>query len=110
MDRAPGEFPEKTSDGREWVVRAERHALQIPMRFRVEGQEGWSRGDTLNLSESGLLFSSDTLLEVDTRLEITYQTSGAPLLSSSTRRAHVVRRVLNNWPETRPSVAARFHS
>jgi hypothetical protein len=32
------------------------------------------------------------------------------MLSSSTRLAQIVRRVLNNWPETRPAFGARFHS
>lgn len=93
-----------------WVERAERHALQIPLRYRLEGQEEWSPGETVNLSETGILFSSDSILEINDRLEITFQTTGVPLLSSSTRVARVVRRVLNNWPETRPAFAARFHS
>ncbi|HEY6249255.1 MAG TPA: PilZ domain-containing protein [Candidatus Angelobacter sp.] len=93
-----------------WVERAERHALQIPLRYRLEGQKEWSSGETVNLSESGILFSSESLLEINDRLEITFQTSGVPLLSSSTRLARVVRRTLNNWPETRPSFAAKFHS
>lgn len=110
MERAPGEFPEKTTGLRERVERAERHALQIPLRYRLEGQEDWSLGETVNLSESGILFSSESLLELDMRLEITFQTSGTPMLSSSTRVAQVVRRTLSNWPETRPTVGARFRS
>lgn len=93
-----------------WVQRAIRHPLQIPLRYRLEGQEEWSSGETLNLSESGLLFSSGQMLEVNSRVEITFQTSGTPLLKSSQRVAHVVRRVLNNWPETRPVFGARFLS
>ena len=92
-----------------WVERAQRHALQIPLRYRLEGEQEWSLGETINLSESGILFSSESMLEVDARLEITFQTSGTPLLSSSTRLARVVRRVLSNWPETRPCFGARFH-
>lgn len=110
MERAPDEFSGKTRGPREWIERAERHPLQIPMRYRLEGQENWLKGETHNLSESGILFSSESLLEVDARLEITFQTSGKPLLSSSTRLAHVVRRVLSNWPETRPTVGAKFRS
>ena len=110
MERSPGEFSNATGEARERVERAVRHALQIPLRYRIEGQEDWSKGETVNLSESGILFSSESLLEVDTRLEITFQTTGVPLLSSSTRLARVVRRVLSNWPETRPAVGAKFHS
>jgi hypothetical protein len=90
--------------------RAVRHALQLPLRYRIEGQEEWSRGETLNLSETGVLFSSDKMLEVNTRVEITFQTNGAPMLNSSIRFAEVVRRVLSNWPETRPMFGARFRS
>lgn len=93
-----------------WVERAERHALQIPLRYRLEGQKEWSPGETVNLSESGILFSSESLLEINDRLEITFQTTGVPLLSSSTRLARVVRRTLSNWPETRPAFGAKFHS
>lgn len=110
MQKAPDELSEGPRDPREWIVRAERHKLQLPLRYRIEGQQDWSKGETLNLSESGVLFSSESLLEINTRLEITFQTSGTPLLRSSTHIAQVVRRTLNNWPETRPSYAARFHS
>lgn len=109
MEPSP-EVSKEITEAREWVERAERHSLHIPLRYRPEGQEEWSRGETVNLSESGILFSSESMLEVDTKLEITFQTSGTPMLSSSTRLAQVVRRILNNWPETRPAFAARFHS
>jgi hypothetical protein len=95
---------------RTWVDRAHRHALQIPLRYRLRGEQEWSPGETVNLSETGVLFSSESMLELNDRLEITFQTSGTPLLNSSTRLALVVRRVLVNWPETRPAFAARFHS
>lgn len=90
------------------VDRAERHELRIPLRFRLEGNEDWFSGETINMSESGLLFSSEEMIEVDCSLEITFQTVGDPLLQSSTRRAQVVRRTLANWPETRPVFGARF--
>ena len=109
MERASGESS-SSSKPRKWVERAQRHALQIPLRYRLEGQQDWTRGEAVNLSESGILFSTESLLEIDTRIEITFQSSGTPMLSSSTRLAQIVRRVLNNWPETRPAFGARFHS
>ncbi len=78
------------------------------MRYRREGQQDWCAGQTINMSESGVLFSANELLEVDANLEITFQTSGSPLLQSSTRRALVVRRTLNNWPETSLIFGAKF--
>jgi hypothetical protein len=96
--------------GRTMIDRATRHTLRVPLRYRLAGQQDWSMGETINMSESGLLFSSDHLLELDDSLEITFQTNGPLLLERSTRRALVVRRTLNNWPETRLIFAARFCS
>ena len=93
---------------RRWISRASRHNLQLPLRYRREGEEAWRFGETINISESGLLFSSDEMLAVDDRVEVTFQTSGAPLLHSSTRQTVVVRRVLSTWPETRLFFGARF--
>src|SRR5215472_9477684 len=93
----------------DYVDRALRRELRLPLRYRREGQDDWHPGETINVSESGLLFSSNELLEVDAKLEITFQTTGVPLLHSSTRVALIVRRVLSNWPETRLVFGARFH-
>ena len=101
---------QETRHGRAPVDRAARHELRIPLRYRIEGHQDWCPGESINMSESGILFSSNELLELDARLEITFQTSGVPLLQSSTRQASVVRRTLSNWPETRLVFGARFRS
>jgi hypothetical protein len=90
--------------------RAMRHELNIPLRYRLEGQADWSTGEAINMSESGLLFSSNQLLEVDCRVQITFQSIDTPQVKSSTRLARVVRRTLSNWPETRVRFGARFCS
>ncbi len=95
----------QTSNGR-----AMRHELNIPLRYRLEGQENWAIGEAINMSESGLLFTSDELLEIDTRVQITFQSIETPQVKSSTRLARVVRRTLSNWPETRVKFGARFCS
>lgn len=100
---SPG-LQQKTATDR----RAVRHELRIPLRYRVEGGEQWSPGEAINMSESGLLFSSNEMLEVDARVQITFQGSDAPMLHSSTRLARVVRRNLSNWPETRIFFGAKF--
>ena len=108
----PGERTELIQPRRgpaDYVDRALRRELRLPLRYRREGQDEWHPGETINVSESGLLFSSNELLEVDVKLEITFQTTGVPLLQSSTRVALIVRRVLSNWPETRLVFGARFH-
>jgi hypothetical protein len=96
--------------GRQWVERAERRPLRLPLRYRLAGQEEWQPGETINVSESGLLFTSNEMLELDAQVEITFQTSGSPLLQSSTRQVQVVRRMLSNWPETRLIFGARYRA
>lgn len=88
--------------------RAVRHELNIPLRYRVEGVLDWQLGEAINMSESGLLFSSNEMLEIDSRVQITFQSSGTPMVQSSTRMARVVRRNLSNWPETRILFGAKF--
>jgi hypothetical protein len=90
--------------------RALRHQLHIPLRYRLEGQEDWSSGEAIDMSESGLLFSSDHLLEVHDRVQITFQNADTPEIKSTMRLARVVRRTLSNWPETRVKFGARFCS
>jgi hypothetical protein len=90
--------------------RAMRHELNIPLRYKLEGQQDWSRGEAINMSESGLLFTSDQLIELDSRVQITFQSVDTPQVKSSTRLARVVRRTLSNWPETRVKFGARFCS
>ena len=92
------------------AARATRRDLRIPLRYRVIGGEEWLQGETVNISESGLLFASNEMLEVDASLEITFQTKGTPMLQSSTRQALVVRRTLANWPETKLMFGAKFRS
>jgi hypothetical protein len=99
---------DESASRKRWFPRAARHQLRLPLRYRLEGQQDWRPGETINISNSGLLFSSNEVLEVDAKVEIIFQTSGIALLKSSTRRALVVRRMLSNWPETRPIFGARF--
>ncbi|HEY2232853.1 MAG TPA: PilZ domain-containing protein [Candidatus Angelobacter sp.] len=102
--------PSALADARNSGNRAIRHELNIPLRYRLEGQDDWATGEALNMSESGLLFTSDQLLEVDSKVQITFQSIDTPQVKSSTRLARVVRRTLSNWPETRVKFGARFCS
>jgi PilZ domain-containing protein len=89
-------------------MRAPRHELHIPLRYRLEGEQNWLAGEAINMSESGLLFSSNEMLEVDCRVQITFQHSETPMGRWSTRSVRVVRRNLANWPETRILFGAKF--
>ena len=90
--------------------RALRHELHIPLRYRREGQQDWASGEAVNMSESGLLFTSDQLLEIDDRVQITFQNIDTPQIKSTMRLARVVRRTLSNWPETQVKFGVRFCS
>jgi hypothetical protein len=90
--------------------RAERHELRVPFRYRMEGQESWLNGEAINMSASGLLFSSNELLEVDSRIMITFHNADTPPTMTNARMVKVVRRMLSNWPETRVLFGARFCS
>lgn len=109
-DRAKPALAKQASHQRQLVERAERRPMRLPLRYRRQGQEEWQAGETINVSETGILFCSNEMLEVDSQLEITFQISGPPLLQSSTRQVLVVRRVLNNWPETRLIFGARYRA
>lgn len=95
---------------RNFIDRALRHELNIPLRYRLEGHADWAAGEAINMSETGLLFSSDQLLEIDDKVQITFHSLDIPQVKSSTRLARVVRRTLSNWPETRIRFGARFCS
>ena len=104
LDEGAAVEPRNSSD------RAIRHELNIPLRYRLEGQADWAAGEAINMSETGLLFSSDQLLEIDAKVQITFQSIDIPQVKSSTRLARVVRRTLSNWPETRIRFGVRFCS
>ncbi len=76
----------------------------------MEGQDSWLAGEAINMSTSGLLFSSNELLELNSRLVITFHNADTPPSMSNTRMVRVVRRILSNWPETRVLFGARFCS
>jgi hypothetical protein len=102
------EHSKKSKGRRHRVERATRHGLRLPLRYRLDGQENWRTGETINISRSGILFYSNEILEVDSHVEIIFEASSVGLLHSNTQRAMVVRRMLSNWPETRPILGARF--
>jgi hypothetical protein len=92
--------------------RARRFALDLHLRYRPVGATAWQEGRTENISRSGVLFLADHVMEVDTRIEMTFVlpvTGGsAPIVC----RGRVVRIVQPREDEPRPGVAAtisRYH-
>ncbi len=52
--------------------RAARFALREPLRYRVPGQRAWHKGETKNISRSGLLFEGQYQLEPNTPVEMSF--------------------------------------
>jgi hypothetical protein len=80
-----------------------RSPVDQSLRFRVLDENAWRVGRTINVSKSGMLFTSHEPLEIGTVLELDFR-SGEP----GPRRGVVVRRVLMRWPDLNPLAAIRF--
>lgn len=52
------------------VPRAARVPLNRPVQYRVDGDEGWSYGMTLNISSTGLLFRAGRSLHASAPMHI----------------------------------------
>jgi hypothetical protein len=51
-------------------ARAQRFVLQLPLRYRVSTENTWRRGETINVSSSGVLFRGDWLAAVKAQVEL----------------------------------------
>jgi hypothetical protein len=50
--------------------RAPRRILQVPVRYRPEGDIAWMEGRSENISRSGVLFRADRFISPETPIEI----------------------------------------
>jgi hypothetical protein len=73
--------------------RAQRFPLEVSVRFRPLGSEGWVEGQTVNVSQSGVLFSAACPAPAaDLAIELTLEMSlMGPRLANITCLARVVR-------------------
>jgi hypothetical protein len=53
--------------------RAQRFVIDVPLCYRVIGEDVWRLGTSANMSRSGLLFVGDLALEPKTRIELTFE-------------------------------------
>jgi hypothetical protein len=51
-------------------IRAQRFAIQLALRYRIHGQGAWRRGETINLSSSGVLFRGEHFADPETPIEM----------------------------------------
>ncbi len=71
-------------------MRAQRFALEMPVRYRPVGEMEWLEGTTQNISYSGLLFRAGRALDIDTPVEISI-TLPVSTASQLTCQARIVR-------------------
>jgi len=57
----------------QWVPRARRLYVQIPLKYRQMGIEDWCSAMVRNISQSGLMFETDQLLPASIDLEMIFE-------------------------------------
>jgi len=90
-------------------MRAPRFALKLPVRYRLAGDPQWFQGRTENISYSGVLFRAESLINVDTPIELR-----VALSADIRERAHpevfcqarIVRTLPPTQADPRPGLAA----
>jgi hypothetical protein len=53
-------------------ARAKRFSLQIPLRYRINGDRAWREGQSENISSSGVLFRSGSCAELSAAIEMSF--------------------------------------
>jgi hypothetical protein len=92
-------------------TRAQRYPIQVALRYRTASESEWHRGQTENISRSGVLFQADRVLEVNTPVELSFplpvEVGGEPgaLVFCEGR---IVRTVLPATTDARPALAAKI--
>lgn len=87
---------------------AERYTIHQPLKFRSPGEPAWRHGIALNISASGLLFTTcERPPEIGAKLEVYFAEEGEGL-SKRIATARVARRILHCWPDPCVQVAVQF--
>ena len=86
--------------------RAFRFTLPLPLRYRSKGEAEWRDARIENISRSGVLFWTRDVLDVRTRLEMTFVLPVGPAPATVLCRGHVVRTVLPSGAKALPGFAA----
>jgi hypothetical protein len=90
------------------VPRATRYPLNLPVRFRPEGDDRWGYGMTLNISHTGLLLRADRDVGVDRQVEIEVVLPGDEDASARVVSRGTVRRAAPGGGERNQALAVAF--
>jgi PAS domain S-box-containing protein len=102
---------EVSTRGKVAPFRAQRFALQLPLKYRKLGERDWRVGTTENISRSGMLFRGEELLSPRVQLEINLVLPAeiAGLTAAEVVcRGEVVRTVESETPSVSPALAAKI--
>ncbi len=110
---AHGQPPERPVPARTRIptFRAQRFNLNLPLRYRLLGEENWRLGTTENISRSGLLFRAEEMLQPSSQLEINLVLPAEIAGLSAAEvicRGEIVRSVTPEHPSIQPALAAKI--
>jgi hypothetical protein len=77
-------------------MRAPRYTLHLSLRYRRIGEAAWHRGQTQNISRSGVFFQSDDPIELNAPVELSVVLATGPVARDAAEvhcRGRVVRTV-----------------
>jgi len=91
--------------------RAQRFNLQLPLKYRLVGENDWRKGTTENISRSGMLFRAEEMIPTNAQLEI-YLVLPAEIAGLSAAevvcRGEIVRSMEAEQPTMHPALAAKI--
>lgn len=88
------------------MPRATRYALNLPVRFRPDGERAWSYGMSLNISHTGLLFEAARDFDPGQSLEIEVVLPGDDQGSARVVTRGVIRRAAAGTRDGEGAMAA----
>src|SRR5207253_9879717 len=91
--------------------RAQRYKLQLPMRYRLVGDNAWREGTTENISRSGMLFRAEEVIPTNVQLEINLVLPAEIAGLSAAEvvcRGEIVRMVEAESSKVNPALAAKI--
>ena len=89
--------------------RCRRYHIPLPVRYRPSGDRAWHEGRIANISQSGMLFETEHLLEVNTTVEMRFVLPAIVSVESQAEivcHGKIVRRVLTSEKGSTPALAA----
>lgn len=91
--------------------RAQRFAIQMPVRYRPVENINWLEGKVENISRSGMLFRAEQLVEVNTPVEMCFELpmeAGGETGAQVICRGKIVRTILPAASDAPPALAAKI--